>query len=130
MEGGASISRFAKLPQSDVPGLRLARPLLHHGTTKFSNVPAQALTLMNGPLVAGQARLWAEKTLLDTRRSDRERLDDLFVTAFGRGPTGDETQACLAFLSAWKPAIRRSPRVIQAPFLRQHVKPGPHFAMF
>ncbi len=78
-------------------------PFSTMGRRNTSNVPAQALTLMNGPLVAGQARLWAEKTLLDTRRSDRERLDDLFVTAFGRGPTGDETQACLAFLSAWKP---------------------------
>ena len=56
------LERPAQLPESDVPGLRLPVPFSTHGPRNVSNVPAQALTLMNDPFVIAQARLWAERS--------------------------------------------------------------------
>jgi hypothetical protein len=77
------------------------------GRRNVSNVPAQALTLMNDPLVVLQARLWAEGVLAVPGRSDRQRLEDLFVTAFGRPPTSREARDCSAFLDASHDQARR-----------------------
>ena len=38
-------------------------PFSTMGRRNVSNVPAQALTLMNDPLVVGRARIWAERRL-------------------------------------------------------------------
>jgi hypothetical protein len=75
-------------------------PFSTMGRRNVSNVPAQALSLMNGPLVRAQARLWAERTLRDSGRSDDDRLRDLFLTAFGRAPTSEEARACLRFVGS------------------------------
>jgi hypothetical protein len=73
-------------------------PFSTMGRRNVSNVPAQALTLMNDPLVVLQARLWAERVLATPCRNDRQRLGALFLTAFGRPPSGEEARRCLAFL--------------------------------
>ena len=88
----------AQLPQPHVPGVRRAGAVLDDGPANVSNVPAQALTLMNDPLVAGQARLWASRVLAAPGQSARERLDRLYLTAFGRPPTEAEARASLEFL--------------------------------
>ena len=55
------------------------------GRRNVSNVPAQALTLMNDPLVVQPgAALGRAAAAPAPAASDRERLDELFVTAFGR----------------------------------------------
>jgi len=68
------------------------------GRRNVSNVPAQALTLMNDPLVVAQARLWAERLLSGEERDPGDRLAVLYETAFGRPPSASETTAGLAFL--------------------------------
>ncbi len=73
-------------------------PFSTMGRRNVSNVPAQALTLMNDPFVVLQARLWAERLLAAPDQTDRRRLDELFLTAFGRPPSDDEARRCLAFL--------------------------------
>jgi len=70
------------------------------GRRNVSNVPAQALTLMNDPLVVGRARIWAERVLAGPERSPGEKLDNLYETAFGRPPTEQEARASRAFLDA------------------------------
>ena len=40
-------------------------PFSTMGRRNVSNVPAQALTLMNDPFVIGQARLWADRVLAE-----------------------------------------------------------------
>jgi hypothetical protein len=68
------------------------------GRRNASNVPAQALTLLNDPFVVQQAKRWAERELAVPDRTPRERVADLYVAAFGRPPTGDEADDALAFL--------------------------------
>ncbi len=73
-------------------------PFATMGRRNRSNVPAQALALMNDPFVAREARRWADRAL-DRPASDRARLDDLYQAAFAR-PAGDaEAQAALDFLA-------------------------------
>ena len=52
-------------------------PFSTMGRRNVSNVPAQALTLMNDPLVVGQARLWAERLMADPTAVSDARLDSL-----------------------------------------------------
>jgi hypothetical protein len=67
------------------------------GRRTISNVPAQALILLNDPFVHQQAETWARRTLArpDTAA---ERITSMYVSAFGRPPTESERAACLDFL--------------------------------
>jgi Protein of unknown function (DUF1553) len=73
-------------------------PFSTMGRRNVSNVPAQALTLLNDPLVLHEARLWARRLMDEPAASVRQRLDRLFVTALGRTPTEQEARASLEFL--------------------------------
>jgi hypothetical protein len=71
------------------------------GRRDESHVPAQALVLMNGGFVRGQATKRAEKLVAewaDVPAADRIRR--LFVETLAREPTADETAATLAWLEA------------------------------
>jgi uncharacterized protein DUF1553/uncharacterized protein DUF1549/cytochrome c len=68
------------------------------GRRNVSNVPAQALILMNDPFVAEQARLWARKLLADSAASPPDRIRNMYLAAFSREPTTVETAAALTFL--------------------------------
>jgi hypothetical protein len=73
-------------------------PFSTMGRRNVSNVPAQALTLMNDPLVIHLAGLWAQRTGGAERGSAAERICRLYETAFARTPTTEESRRCLAFL--------------------------------
>jgi hypothetical protein len=73
------------------------------GRRNVSNVPAQALTLLNDPFVIEQARLWADRLLSDPSRGDEARLRDAYLTAFGRPPTEAESADARGFLSGREP---------------------------
>ncbi|MEJ7638025.1 MAG: DUF1553 domain-containing protein, partial [Singulisphaera sp.] len=68
------------------------------GRRNVSNVPAQALTLMNDPFVVQQARLWADRARADTAMPRPEAVSGLYLAAFGRPPTDAERSQALAFL--------------------------------
>ncbi len=69
------------------------------GRRTISNVPAQALILLNDPLVLQQCRLWAERMLRETPEANlRQRVDWLYHAAFARDATEQEHQASAAFL--------------------------------
>jgi len=70
------------------------------GRRTVSNVPAQALILMNDPLVLEQARRWAERLLAAPTPDASARVALAYQIAFGRPPTAEETQDALAFLDA------------------------------
>jgi hypothetical protein len=71
------------------------------GRRSVSNVPAQALALMNNPLVREQSAVWARRLLSETpQTSTDERITRLYETAFGRLPNDAERAAAREFVSA------------------------------
>ncbi len=67
------------------------------GRRTVSNVPAQALILLNDPFVHQQAQLWAKRVLTQPG-SARERIIRMYESAFTRPPTESELTACVDFL--------------------------------
>jgi hypothetical protein len=67
------------------------------GRRSVSNVPAQALSLMNNPFVVQQAEVWANR-MLNEKSDPAERVRAMYVTAFGRPPTVFEITEALAFV--------------------------------
>ncbi len=68
------------------------------GRRNVSNVPAQALTLMNDPFIVEQAKVWADRIRKEPGRSPSEAVETMYRQAFGRPPGDDERSAALAFL--------------------------------
>jgi hypothetical protein len=73
-------------------------PFTTIGRRSVSNVPAQALTMMNNPFVVQQAATWARRVLAERGLSARQRVARMYVMAFGRPPTAAEADEALAFL--------------------------------
>ena len=73
-------------------------PFTTIGRRSVSNVPAQALTLLNNPFVVGQANRWARRVLAEPGLTAGGRVVKMYVTAFGREPAADELAEALAFL--------------------------------
>jgi hypothetical protein len=69
------------------------------GRRDVTNVPTQALTLLNDPFVSAMAKHWAAKLLQAPHAKPEDRVRAMFVQAFGREPQDDE-------LSRWSAAAR------------------------
>jgi hypothetical protein len=74
------------------------------GRRTVSNVPAQALILLNDPFVHQQADVWAMRVLA-SRGTPQERVTGMYLSAFGRPPTEAELAACVTFLANQAQAI-------------------------
>jgi hypothetical protein len=72
-------------------------PFSTMGRRTVSNVPAQALILLNDDFVHQQARRWAEHVLAQPGTS-AERITAMYQRAFARPPRPDELEACVDFL--------------------------------
>jgi hypothetical protein len=72
-------------------------PFSTMGRRTVSNVPAQALILLNDPFVHQQAEVWAKRVLAE-QGTDKERIGRMYLAAFGRPPTDGELNDCRAFL--------------------------------
>jgi hypothetical protein len=70
------------------------------GKRTVSNVPAQALTMMNNPFVVQQAEVWGKRILADKDKTPSQRITQMYLTAFGRAPDAGELSAALAFLTS------------------------------
>jgi hypothetical protein len=69
------------------------------GRRSVSNVPAQALSLMNNPFVLEQAEVWARR-VSGEQADAKSRIQSMYVAAFSRPPTAEEEESALAFLEA------------------------------
>jgi len=79
----------------DVPA-----PVTTTGKRVTSNVPAQALIMLNNEFVNQQARLWAERLIAAQSSSPNEVLAAAWHQLFGRPATADELTPLLEFTNA------------------------------
>lgn len=69
------------------------------GRRSVSNVPAQALALLNSPMVLEQTKLWGARLCRETEGlSPEARVIRLYEEAFARQPTNDERAWAIEFL--------------------------------
>ncbi|MCA8953291.1 MAG: DUF1553 domain-containing protein, partial [Planctomycetes bacterium] len=79
----------------------LPTPFAPVGRRSVSNVPAQALTLLNDPFVHEMCTRWAAGLLADRGADDDAALvQRAWLTALARQPRVDELEQCSAFLAA------------------------------
>ena len=73
-------------------------PKMPTGRRDVTNVPNQALAMLNDPFVAGQAEFWARRLIAESHDSLEQRLTDMFQHALGREPEAGE-------LTTWAQAV-------------------------
>jgi mono/diheme cytochrome c family protein len=73
-------------------------PFSTMGRRNVSNVPAQALILMNDPFVRECAETWAKRAVTEGPADSEERITWYYRTAFGRRPTEQEIGLLRGFL--------------------------------
>ena len=65
-----------------------------------TNVPAQALALMNDPFVHDQARLWGERVMKSAEEGELVvAIELMWQQAFGRLPSGEEVELARQFVT-------------------------------
>jgi hypothetical protein len=72
-------------------------PFTTIGRRSVSNVPAQALTLLNNPFVIGEAKRWGARVAA-MEGGDAAKVSAMYEAAFGRLPTAEERKEALAFV--------------------------------
>ena len=105
LDGGGRRSVYIKnnlmesprfLSAFNIPGGKVTQ-----GRRDSTNVPAQALALLNDPFVLQQADVWAARVIRQSGDSIETRIDAMFLASLGRMPTSDErhlfTQAAAQF---------------------------------
>jgi len=70
------------------------------GRRTVSNVPAQALTMLNNPLVLQQAEVWTKQVLAKPGLDRKGRIEAMYLRALGRPAQPAETTLAVAFLEA------------------------------
>ena len=65
-------------------------PKIPTGARDVTNVPGQALALLNDPFAVGQAEFWARQLIATSHESPEQRLGVMFQRAFGRDPDEQE----------------------------------------
>jgi hypothetical protein len=70
------------------------------GGRTVSNLPAQALIMMNDPFVVDQARIWSERLLDEAPETFVALTESLYESALARAPRPDERDTLAAFVAA------------------------------
>ncbi|MEQ8762321.1 MAG: PSD1 and planctomycete cytochrome C domain-containing protein [Planctomycetota bacterium] len=73
-------------------------PMTTVGRRSVSNVPAQALAMLNDPFVLAATQEWSRRVLAEHDR-DEDRLAAMFLTALCREPSPEEATRLLEFVS-------------------------------
>jgi cytochrome c553 len=103
LDGAGRRSIYQKIRRNFLSPMMLAfdmpQPFNTMGRRSVSNVPAQALILMNDPFVVQQAELWAKRVIADKALATPEqRIERMYQSAFSRPPSDDERLAAIEFL--------------------------------
>ncbi len=78
------------------------------GARQSSIVPTQSLYLLNSPFASKHAREFADRLLAESKRSDAERINRIYLFAFGRPGRAEEIQEGLEFLAASQATAKES----------------------
>ncbi len=73
-------------------------PKLPIGRRDITNVPAQALVMLNDPFVLAMAQHWASRLVKDGNQSVEARIQAIFMRALGRFPTKEESARWTSFV--------------------------------
>jgi len=102
LSGGGRRSLYAEVRRNFLPPLMLAFdtpiPFSTVGRRTVSNVPAQALILLNDDFVVEQSKVWARRMLSNADHTPNQRINEMYATAFSRPPDSTERSAALEFL--------------------------------
>jgi hypothetical protein len=109
LDGAGERSIYLNVRRNFLPPMLLAFdfpvPFNTIGRRTVSNVPAQALILLNDPFVVGQAKVWAQSVLAEPGLSPRQRVERMYHQAFARPPTDQEADEAVAFLHSQGQAL-------------------------
>ncbi|HEX4142170.1 MAG TPA: PSD1 and planctomycete cytochrome C domain-containing protein [Pirellulales bacterium] len=101
LDGGGRRSLYLAMRRNFLSPMLLVFDLPNPATTvgrrNVSNVPAQALILLNDPFVDEQALAWARRALA-VDLPPAERISRLYLGAIGRPPEPRELEAAMEFL--------------------------------
>ncbi len=103
LDGGGRRSLYLRMsimePPKFLTTFNLPDLKLPTGRRDVSNVPTQALLLLNDPFTSAMAKHWAAQLVRMPHASEQERIAAMFERAYGRGPTAEEMQR-------WAAAVR------------------------
>jgi hypothetical protein len=103
LDGGGRSSIYLAVRRNFLTPMFLAfdypTPFSSMGKRSVSNVPAQALTMMNNPFILQQAELWAKNVRAGKQATPRERIARMYTAALGRPPSETEQSDAIAFLA-------------------------------
>lgn len=74
-------------------------PMLTVGKRDLTNVPDQALALLNDPFVVALAKHWSEQALRDGKSTVKDRAGAMFAQAVARPPTAEESDRLMRLLA-------------------------------
>ncbi len=101
LDGGGRRSIYVAVRRNFLSPFMLAfdtpTPFSCMGRRNSSNVPAQALIMMNDPFVVDQAGKWA-KRILANDASNETRIDAIYLAALARKSTPEEKADAMAFI--------------------------------
>lgn len=86
-------------PPEFLVGFNLPDLKLPAGKRDVTNVPAQALAMLNDPFVNAMAGHWADRLIAEAHSIPADRLRAMFAAALGREPSAAE-------LARWQAAVR------------------------
>ena len=102
VDGDGRRSIYLGVRRNFLPPLLLAfdypTPFTTIGRRTVSNVPAQALVMLNNPFVLQQADLWAKRVLALPNLTAEARVKAMYEAAFARAATREELAAATEFL--------------------------------
>lgn len=108
LDGAGRRSVYVKIRRNFLSPMMLAfdapAPFNAMGRRTVSNVPAQALILLNDPFVAQESVKWAEKAILQNAEPP-ERIRAMYESAFAHEPSDEQLADSLEFIRSQGEAL-------------------------
>lgn len=117
LDGSTNRSVYLPILRDRLPDVlelfNFAEPSLVTGNREQTNVPLQALYLMNSPFLTARAKAMADR-LEQEAPTQEAQLNRAYLLCYGRLPTEEEKQRGLDFLSKGKDDLQRLESYCQA----------------